>query len=114
MRRTRLSVGFTPGIIARRQAPRKRLSASSALLGEQAAKPLEVQRPTALAANRLTLSLPALTVTVKIAVLELDSGAVRRLGDKPNLDLACLLDVRLKLPLRAYVPTDHHPGWRLK
>jgi hypothetical protein len=52
-------------------------------------------------------------VPVEAAVLQLDPGAVRSLGHKPDLDLAGQLRVGLDLPLRADVPAEYHAGWRL-
>lgn len=46
-------------------------------------------------------------------MLELDAGAVRRLGGEPNLPLAGLVRIGLDLPLRADVPTQEHPVGRL-
>src|SRR5262245_9307714 len=54
-----------------------------------------------------SLRLPALTVTVEIAVLELDTRPLGTLGDEANLDLAGAFGIGLDLPLWADVPTDH-------
>ena len=64
-------------------------------------------RPAALAADGLARQLPALAVAIDVAVLKLDAGAIRRLGDESHFDFARLLGVGLDLPLRADVPADH-------
>src|ERR671918_322063 len=57
---------------------------------DQLGKPLQVKRPAALGGNRLALALPALAVAVEVAVLELDPGPLRPVGDEAHLDLAGL------------------------
>jgi hypothetical protein len=49
-------------------------------------------------------------VPVDVAVLELHPGALRGLGDEPDLDLAGVVGVRHELPVRADVPAEHEPG----
>src|ERR1700722_11716958 len=73
----------------------------------------KIQRPAGVTAHVFTRAFPAVAVTIKVAVLELDSGAIRRLGDEPHLDLARLVEVGLDLPVRADVPTEHDPVRRL-
>src|SRR5262245_40330346 len=46
-------------------------------------------------------------------VFELDAGPIGRLGDEADLDLAGSLGIRLDLPLRADIPTDHDSFRRL-
>src|SRR5262245_62854455 len=55
-----------------------------------------------------SLRLPALTVTVEIAVLELDTRPVGTLGDEANLDLAGAFRIGLDLPLWADVRSEEH------
>src|SRR5450755_1490145 len=80
---------------------------------EQGGVPGQVERPSLAAVHAITDRLPAGTVPVEMAVLQFDPGAVRSLGHEPDLDLAGQLRVGLDLPLRADVPAEHHPGWRL-
>ena len=68
-------------------------------MGQQLDEPLQVERPTGLAADPLALTFPATAVAVKVAVLELDPCALRGLRDKAHLDLAGHLDVRPLSPL---------------
>src|SRR5437764_12350363 len=53
-------------------------------------------------------------MTVQVAVLEHNAGPLRGLGDKADLDLAGPLAVGLDLPLRADVPAEDDPVWRLE
>ncbi len=39
-------------------------------------------------------------MAIEVTVFELDPRATRLLGDEANLDLACLLVIRLDLPLQ--------------
>src|SRR5450755_4532364 len=81
----------------------------SAHLREQGRVPGQVQRPPGLVAHTLADGLPAWTVTVDVAVLQLQAGAFRGLGDEPDLDLAGPLRISLDLPLRADVPAEDDP-----
>ena len=45
----------------------------------------------------------------EIPVLEFEACPLRGLGDKSDLDLARVALVRLELPLRTDVPTEHDP-----
>src|ERR1700735_3834634 len=76
---------------------------------EQGGVPGQVERPSLVAVDAVADRLPAGTVPVEVAVLQLDPGAVRSLGHEPDLDLAGQLRVGLDLPLRADVPAEHHP-----
>src|SRR5262245_46255892 len=75
---------------------------------EQLGKSLQVERPTIVAADGVAFRLPALTMPVEIAVLELDTRPLGALGDEANLDLAGALGIGLDLPPRADIPADHH------
>src|SRR5204863_9485029 len=57
--------------------------------------------------------LPAVAVAVEVAVLELDSRSVGRLGQEADLDLARLREVGLDLPVRVDVPGEHETIRRL-
>src|SRR5215217_2585589 len=52
--------------------------------------------------------LPAGAVSIDIAVLELDPGALRGFGDEPHLDLAGVVRVGDQLPVRPDVPAENH------
>src|ERR1700729_471206 len=80
---------------------------------EQGGVPGQVERPSLVAVDAVADRLPAGTVPVEGAVLQLDPGAVRSLGHEPDLDLAGQLRVGLDLPLRADVPAEYHAGWWL-
>src|SRR5450755_39899 len=80
---------------------------------EQGGVPGQVERPSLVAVDAVADRLPAGTVPVEVAVLQLDPGAVRSLGHEPDLDLAGQLRVGLDLPLRADVPAEYHAGGRL-
>jgi hypothetical protein len=51
--------------------------AVSAIVRDDVAEAGEVQRPAPVAAHTLARAFPAIAVAIKVAVLELDSGAVR-------------------------------------
>src|SRR4051812_30945401 len=85
----------------------------SRLAGHQVGIPLEVQRPTLIAGNSVALAFPAFAVALQIAVLDLDAGAVSRLGGEAHFPLAGPGRICLDLPLRADVPTQEHSVWRL-
>src|SRR5215212_11928772 len=74
---------------------------------------LEVERPAALAVDALANALPPFAMTVEVAMLELDTRAVRALRDEAHLDLAGLVRVGLDLPLRADVPAEDDAVGRL-
>src|ERR1700733_8660637 len=80
---------------------------------EQGGVPGQVERPSLVVIDAVADRLPARTVPVEVAVLQFDPGPVRPLGHEPDLDLAGQLRVGLDLPLRADVPAEYHPGWRL-
>src|SRR5947209_428686 len=86
---------------------------TSALLCGQVGVPLQVKGPALAAAHALAQALPALTVAVEVAVLELDPRALVGLGDEADLHLAGPLQIGLELPVGAYVPADHHSVRRL-
>src|SRR5713101_5199431 len=88
------------------------VGAMSAAL-EQGGVPGQVERPSLVAVDAVADRLPTGTVPVEVAVLQFDPGAVRSLGDEPDLDLAGQLRVGLDLPLRADVPAEYHAGWWL-
>src|SRR6516225_9099103 len=71
--------------------------------------PAQVERPALVTANAVADPLPAPAVPVEVAVLDLDAGPLRCLGDEAHLPLARLGRVGLDLPLRADVPAQHHP-----
>jgi hypothetical protein len=52
-------------------------------------------------------------VSLEVAVFKLYAGAVRALGDEPDLDLTGEFGAGLYLPLGADVPAEHHPVRRL-
>jgi hypothetical protein len=52
-------------------------------------EPLQVKRPDVGSPHHIAQSLPALAMALKVAVLDLDPGALRRLGDEQHLHLAC-------------------------
>jgi hypothetical protein len=79
------------------------------LLEEHRREPLQVQRPTVVAADALTDAFPPGAVTLEVAVFEVDPSALGGLGGEPHLDLTGLVEVGLDLPLRADVPADHDP-----
>src|SRR3954451_18464906 len=86
--------------------------ARSASCGEQGGVPVQVERPSGVVGDSVTDGLPAVAVPVEVAVLELDAGALRGLGDELHLDLAGVVRIRLDLPLRADVPAEHDAGGR--
>src|SRR2546429_4926280 len=88
------------------------VGAMSAAL-DQGGIPGQVERPSLVAVDAVADRLPAGTVPVEVAVLEVDPGAVRALGREPDLDLAGQVQVGLDLPLRADVPAEDHPGGRV-
>ncbi len=71
----------------------------------------QVEGPAGVAVDTLSQRLPARSVTIEMAVLELQARALRRLGDEQDLDLAGVGFLRLELPLRADVPAQHDPVW---
>src|SRR5262249_27466133 len=73
---------------------------------------LEVDGPTLVDAG--ADALPAGAVAIDVAVLELDTGAVGRLGDEADLDFAGVVVVRLDLPGGADVPAEHDPRRRIE
>src|SRR5438046_7043824 len=85
------------------------IGAMSTALGEQGGVPVEVQRPSLVVGDAVADGLPAGAVPVEVAVLQLDPGTVRGLGDEGDLDLAGEVRLGLDLPLRADVPTEHDP-----
>src|SRR5215471_2715950 len=87
--------------------------AMSVLLSDQGGVTGEVQRPSAVGADALADRLPAGAVPVEVAVLQLNAGAVRALGDEAHLHLAGQVRVVLDLPLRADIPAEHDPVRRL-
>src|SRR5262249_8720688 len=71
-------------------------------LGERAQAVL----PAALRPDGVPHPLPALAVSVEVAVLELDAGPLRRLRDEAELDLARPRRVLLRLPVGVDVPAE--------
>src|ERR1700680_398905 len=83
----------------------------SAALAEQRGIAGQIQRPSGVVGDALGDGLPSRAVPVDVAVLQLQSGARRRLGDEADLDLAGVVRLGLDLPLRADVPAEHHTVW---
>lgn len=54
---------------------------------DQIGVPPQVQRPASVAVDTIGDGLPARAVSVDFAVLQLHSGALRALGDEPNLEI---------------------------
>src|SRR4051794_2780149 len=73
---------------------------------EQRGVPVEVERPALVPAHGVAHGRPAAAVPVEVAVLEFHAGALRCLGDEPDLDLARQLRVGLELPAQADVPAE--------
>src|SRR5690348_18386601 len=88
------------------------VGAMSAAL-DQGGVPGQVERPSPVAIEAVADRLPAGTGPVEGAVFQFDPGTVWPFGHEPDLDLAGQLRVSLDLPLRADVPAEYHPGWRL-
>lgn len=63
--------------------------------------------------NPVAHAFPACTVSLELAVLQIDSGPVRRLGGEVNLPFAGLVEICLEPPLRRDVPTEEHTVRRL-
>src|ERR1700730_1481466 len=75
---------------------------------------VQVKRPALGPVYAVGNCLPSGAVPVDMAVLQFDPGAGRRLGVEPDLDLAGLGVVGLDGPLRADVPAEYHPVWRVE
>src|SRR6185437_594289 len=82
-------------------------------LREELAVAAQVERPALAAGDAVADMLPALPVAVEAAMLELDPGALGRLGDEAHLPLARLLRIALELPLRADQPAHEQAVRRL-
>src|SRR5438132_8176399 len=96
-----------------RRPVRAAAPARSLRLREQVGVALEVERPALGAGDALADALPALAVTVEVAVLELDARALRCLGDEAHLPFTRRGGIALQLPGRADLPAHEHPVRRL-
>jgi hypothetical protein len=74
---------------------------------QQLGVPLQVDRPAFVTGDAFAYPFPALAVAVEVAMLDLDSRPVGRLGDEAHLHLARFRRVGLDLPGRADVPAEH-------
>src|ERR1700751_561291 len=83
------------------------------LHAEQASVATQIQRPAGIAVDAVGDGLPARTVAVQTAVLEVDAGALVGLRGEADFDFAGLGLIGLQLPGRADIPGEHHPAGRL-
>ncbi len=81
----------------------------SALAGDEVRVASQVERPALVLPDAIAKRLPARSVAIKMAVLELQTRPLRCLGDEADLDLTGAGFVRLELPVRADVPAEHDP-----
>ena len=87
----------------------------SAIPGDEVRVAGQVERPSPITIDTVAKRLPARSVAIEVTMLELEARPFRRLGDKPDLDLAGVALVRLELPLRADVPAEDDPiGWFIR
>ena len=83
-----------------------------AIPGDEVRIASQVERPSGVTIDTLAKRLPAWSVAIEVAVFELQARPLRRLGDKPDFDLAGVTLVCLELPLRADIPAEDDPiGW---
>src|SRR5687767_9100292 len=69
----------------------------------------KVERPAFIMGDTVAYAFPAVTMAVEVAVFELYSGAIWRLGGKSDLHFAGSSRVGFDLPIGADVPGEHHP-----
>jgi hypothetical protein len=81
--------------------------------GDNVRVAVQVERPALVVANAVADRLPTGAVTVEVAVLELEAGALGGLGDEPHLHFTGVGFVGLDLPGGADVPAEHDPVRRL-